>query len=175
MKNVLFILSFFAFSFHGIAQTKITAEQARSICAQQMAAFTKAVAPSFQKGQTYEQFRFTLMGKAQPTVEGSEQLRVAYNFLLQGVTNEFILTNYKGVEIANSMNYLSGLNSKGVVSDGSELFGGKTGVEGSFAKSANGPCKWYQFWCLTQEFANWVVNNWQTISQIIAIIIKVLP
>lgn len=175
MKNVLFILSFFAFSLQGIGQTKITAEQAHSICAQQMVAFTRAVAPSYQKGQTYEQFRFTLMGKTLPTPEGANQLKAAYNFLLQGVTNEFILTNYKGVEIANSMKYLSDLNSKGIISDGSELFGGKTGTDNTFAKSGDGPCKWYQFWCLTQEFANWVVNNWQTISQIIAIIIKVLP
>ena len=175
MKNVLFILSFFAFSLNGIGQTKITAEQARSICAQQMAAFTKAVAPSYQKGQTYEQFRFTLMGKAQPTVEGANQLKAAYNFLLQGVSNEFIITNYKGLEIARSMKYLSDLHDKGIDSDGSELFGGKTGAENSFAKSGDGGCKWYQFWCLMQEVANWVVNNWQTISQIIIIIIQVLP
>jgi hypothetical protein len=168
MKKLFFVLSIVSYCFAGFAQQKITQDQAKSICAQQMAAFTRAVSGAYQKGSSYDQFQYALCGRSAVTTEGVNQLKVAYNFLTQGVSNDFIIKNYSGKEVAASMNYLSNLHSKGIASDGSELFGGNTGTSNNaLAKNADGGCKWYQFWCLVQEFANWVVDNWPVISQIL--------
>ncbi|MFT3910530.1 MAG: hypothetical protein QM737_13980 [Ferruginibacter sp.] len=174
MKKLFLVLSIVSYCFTGHAQ-QVTKEQAISICAQEMAAFTKAVSGFYKKGMSYDQFQTTLCGKLQPTAEGGNQLKVAYNFLTQGASNDFIIKNYRGREVADVMNYLQNAHKKGVESDGSELFGGKTGTSNSgLAKNANG-CHWYQFWCLVQEFANWVVANWPTISQIITFIMTLFP
>ncbi|MEO8770274.1 MAG: hypothetical protein ABI402_09325 [Ferruginibacter sp.] len=165
MKKVLLVLSILSYCLTGHAQ-KITKEQAQSICAQQMAAFTKAVSPAYKNGISFDQFQSTLCGKWLPTKEGGNQLRVAYNFLTQGVTNDFIIRTYKGTEVAACMKVLLDLHNKGLESDGSELFGGKTGVDNNtYAKNAD--CRWYEVWCHLQEFANWVVANWPVIVQIL--------
>lgn len=175
MKKLFLVLSIVSYCFAGQAQEKITQDQAISICAQQMAAFTKSVSGFYKRGMSYDQFQTTLCGKLQPVKEGSNQLRVAYNFLTQGVSNDFIIKTYKGREVADVMNFLLNAHSKGIESDGSELFGGRTGTtNSSLAKNADA-CHWYQFWCLVQEFANWVVANWPAISQIIATIMTLFP
>ena len=167
MKKVLLGLSILTYCLSGHAQ-KITKEQAQSICAEQMAAFTKAVSPAYKKGISYEQFQSTLCGQLVPTKEGGNQLRVAYNFLNQGTSNDYIIRTYTGTEVAACMKFLSGLHDKGLESDGSELFGGKTGTENNgLAKLGDAGCHWYQFWCLLQQAANWVYNNWPLIAQII--------
>lgn len=166
MKKVLLVLSIMTYCLSGSAQ-KITKEQAQSICAQQMAAFTKAVSPAYKKGISYEQFQTVLCGKSLPTKEGSNQLKVAYNFLTQGVTNDFIIKNYTGAEVAACMKVLMNLHEKGIESDGSELFGGKTGTDNNGLAKLDGGCHWYQFWCHVQTFANWVVANWPIIAQIL--------
>lgn len=174
MKKLFLVLSIVSYCLTGFAQQKITAEQAKSICAQQMAAFTKGVSGSYKSGMSYDQFQYALCGRSAVSVEGVNQLRVAYDFLTQGVTNDFIIRNYAGKEVAASMNFLSNLHKKGIVSDGSELFGGKTGTDNSaLSKNANGDCRWYQFWCLVQEFANWLVNNWPAIQQILIFILSI--
>jgi hypothetical protein len=171
MKKVLLILSILSYCLSGNAQ-KITKEQAQSICAQQMAAFTRAVSPAYKKGISFDQFQSALCGQLIPTREGGNQLRAAYNFLNQGTSNDYIVKTYNGTEIAASFKVLSDLHSKGLESDGSELFGGKTGTENNgLAKLADGGCHWYQVWCLLQQFANWVVANWPLIAQIIAMLI----
>ena len=176
MKKLFLVLSIVSYCLTGLAQQKVTAEQAKSICAQQMAAFTKLVSGSYKNGMSYDQFQYVLCGKSAVSVEGVNQLRVAYNYLTQGVTSDFIIRNYPGKEVAASMNFLSNLHKKGIVSDGAELFGGKTGTENTaLAKNSDGKCKWYQFWCLLQEFANWLEDNWPVIEQIIIIILSIFP
>ena len=175
MKKVLLVLAIVCYCLTGMAQEKITYDQARLICAQEMAAFTKAVSPAYKKGFSYEQFRFTLCGKLQPIVQGTNQLRVAFNFLTQGVTNDFIIKNYKGKEIAASLDYLYNEHKKGFDSDGAELFGGKTGGENTFLSKTEGGCRWFQLWCHMQPFANWVVGNWPVIKDIILTIIMLFP
>ncbi|MEP6467462.1 MAG: hypothetical protein ABJB05_14230 [Parafilimonas sp.] len=173
MKKVLLVLSVLSYCLSGNAQ-KITKEQAQSICAQEMAAFTKAVSGAYKKGISYDQFQSTLCGKWQPTKEGGNQLLVAYNFLTQGATNDYIIKTYKGTEVAACMKVLSDLHSKGFESDGSELYGGKTGVDNNvYSKTPN--CRWYQFWCLVQDFANWVIANWEVILAILTVILNGLP
>lgn len=168
MKKVFLVLAIVSYCLTGLAQEKITKEQARLICAQEMAAFTRAVSGVYQKGISYGQFQSALCSSSLVTAEGVGQLKVAYNFLTQGVSNDFIIKTYQGKEVAASLSYLSNLHKKGISSDGSELFGGKTGTaNNNLAKNADGGCKWYQFWCLVQEFANWVINNWQVIQDIL--------
>lgn len=167
MKKLLLVLSVWICCINANAQ-KITYEEARSICAKEMAGFTKAVTGFYKKGMSYDQFQSVLCGKAIPTTEGVNQLKAAFNFLNQNTAADYIIKSYSGKEIAASMNFLSNLHKKGIESDGSELFGGTTGnANNALAKNADGGCKWYQFWCLVQEFANWVVQNWPTIAQII--------
>src|SRR6476620_730698 len=158
MKKIFVFLVMAAGFYSTQAQQKITSEQARSICAQQMASFTNVVAGAYTKGMTYDAFQYTLCGKLQPTVEGANQLKAAYNYLSAGTSSDQIIKTYSGREIAASMNFLLQSHNKGLESDGSELFGGKTGMINSTYKAAGG-CHWYQFWCLVQEFANWVINN----------------
>lgn len=168
MKKLVLFLSIVCMGLTGMSQTKITAEEARSICAQQMAAFTRSVSSVYKKGMSVDQFQFALCGKSVPTTEGRNQIRAAYNFLLAGVTNEFIVKTYNGKEVAYSMNYLYNSHQKGFESDGAELFGGKTGgANTELSRTADGPCRWYQFWCHVQVFANWVINNWPVIQAIL--------
>lgn len=166
MKKVFLVLSIVSICLSGMAQQKITQEQARSICAQEMASFTKVVSGAYKKGMSYDAFQYTLCGKWQPAIEGSNQLKTAFNFLSAGTTTDQIIKTYDGKEVAAAMNFLSQMHNKGVASDGSELFGGKTGVINNVYGKEAGGCRWYQFWCLVQEFANWVVENWPVISQI---------
>ena len=175
MKKLVLFLSIVSLGLTGMSQTKITPEEARSICAQQMAAFTRSVSSVYRKGMTVEQFQFALCGKAVPTTEGKNQIKVAHGFLMAGVTNEYIIKSYNGKEIAQSLNYLYNSHQRGFDSDGSELFGGKTGTANTeLSRTAEGPCRWYQFWCLTQTFANWVVANWPVIKEIIITIAQIL-
>ncbi|MFT3910529.1 MAG: hypothetical protein QM737_13975 [Ferruginibacter sp.] len=167
MKKIFFILMIGLNYLPGMAQEKITREQARTICAQGMAAFTKAIAPVYKPGNSYEQFQAALCGNIQPATEGANQLKIAYAFLVQSASTDAIIKNYQGKEVAASLNYLLTLHKKGIESDGSELFGGKTGsANSSFAKNAEGGCKWYQFSCLVQAALNWVVMQWVTITGI---------
>ncbi|MEO7524165.1 MAG: hypothetical protein ABIT58_08730, partial [Ferruginibacter sp.] len=93
----------------------------------------------------------------------------------QGATNDFIIKNYRGREVADVMSYLLNAHNKGIESDGSELFGGKTGIANNgLAKNDTG-CKWYEVWCHLENFANWVVANWAVIAQIIATIVALFP
>lgn len=176
MKKLVLFLSIVSMGLTGISQTNITVEEARSICAQQMAAFTRSVSSVYKKGMSVDQFHFALCGKSVPATEGRNQIKAAYNFLLAGVTNDFIIKTYNGKEIAQSMNYLYNSHKRGFESDGAELFGGKTGGSNTeLSRTAEGPCRWYQFWCLTQGFANWVVANWEVIAQILYTFGVIMP
>jgi hypothetical protein len=64
-------------------------------------------------------------------------------------------------------------HKKGISSDGTEIFGSKDILEKATSSVAReGACKWYQFWCHVQVFANWLIDNWETISQIIIFIMS---
>lgn len=155
----------------GIAQDKMTYEQARLICSQTMASFTKAVSGSYQKGNSYQQFQVALCGNIQPTTEGANQLKAAYNFLVQSASADAIIKSYDGKEVAASLNYLLNAHKRGLESDGSELFAGKTGAtNSSFAKNAEGGCRWYQVTCLVQAVVNWVVMQWATVTGILEVL-----
>lgn len=170
MKRIIFFLSMLWCSVSSYAQ--MTKEQAGSICAQEMALFTKAVSGVYEKGMTFTQFQSALCGNLQPAAEGANQLKAAYGFLVSGTTADAIVKTYAGKEIAASFSYLLNAHKRGLDSDGSELFGGKTGSANTgLAKNAEGGCKWYQVWCLMQSFATWLIMNWPGMQQLLDIII----
>lgn len=171
MKKFCVFCCIIILSFPGRAQQQLNQEQSRLICAQQMALFTTAVSGSYQKGISYEQFKFALCGKSAITVEGNNQLKVAYNFLVQGVASDAIIRTYPGKEIASSLSYLINAHNKGVNSDGAELFGGSTGSSNSnLGKNAAGGCRWYQFMCMLQSIVSTLIANWNALSAIAAAI-----
>ena len=151
----------------GIAQDNVTAEQAKAITANTMANFTQSVSFAYTKGISLGDFRKKLCGNAIPLDAGNGMIETAYSYLLNGVTKDRIIKENDGIAVAKAFKYLYDQHGKGVVSsDGSELFGGKENLEnGTVAKAAG--CRWYQFWCLVEGFANWVVNNWPTIQAIL--------
>jgi hypothetical protein len=172
MKKLLIAIVLNCCFFAGIAQETVTADQARAITANTMANFTQSVSYAYVKGITLGDFRSKLCGKAIPLDAGNGMIETAYTYLSNGVTKDRIIKENDGIAVAKAFKYLSDQNKRGVVStDGSELFGGKTALENNTVAKATG-CRWYQFWCHVQDFANWVVQNWAVIQQILIYILS---
>lgn len=174
MKKLLFALALNCCYFFGTAQDKISAEEARLITANVMANFTESVSFVYTKGISLDQFKSNLCNKAVPVKAGNGMIETAYNYLSKGITKSQIVKENDGVAVANAFKFLLDQHKKGIEIDGTELFGGKNALESAPVSKA-AVCKWYQFWCLVQDFANWVVANWPTIQQIIEFVITVLP
>lgn len=174
MKKLLFALALNCCYFFGTAQDKISAEEARLITANVMANFTESVSFVYTKGISLDQFRSRLCNKAVPVKAGDGMIETAYNYLSKGITKTQIVKENDGVAVANAFKFLSDQHNKGIDTDGTELFGGKTALESAPVSKAAG-CKWYQFWCLVQDFANWVVQNWPVILEIINVVVGLIP
>lgn len=153
--------------FFGIAQEKITAEEARNITATTMANFTFSTSNAYYKGMSLESFRAKLCGSAVPMRQGDAMIETAYIYLSKGLTKEEIINVNDGRAVANALQFLSNQHNKGIVTDGTEIFGGNN-ILLRTAFTAKEGCKWYQFWCHVQVFANWVVENWPTILEILS-------
>ncbi len=170
MKNLLFAIVLFCSSLGVTAQSNITANEAKAITANVMADFTKSVAYAYDKCVTLDEFKMKLYGKATPTAAGDGLVEAAYLYLSGGKGREEILEKDNGIAVARAFRYLYDQHKQGnVIADGSELFGGKDDLE-SNPEARAADCKWYQFWCLVENFANWVVQNWQIIHEILIII-----
>lgn len=166
MKNLLFAVALCC-SFGVTAQSNITASEARHITANVMADFTKSVAFAYEKCVTLDEFKMKLYGKATPTAAGDGMVDAAYLYLSGGKGREEILEKDNGIAVARAFKHLYDQHKQGnVIADGSELFGGKDDLE-SNPEARAADCKWYQFWCLVENFANWVVQNWPIIQQIL--------
>ena len=174
MKKLLFAIALNCCYFLGTAQTKVTADEARSITANVMANFTEAVSFVYTKGITLDQFKSKLCNKAVPVKAGAGMIETAYTYLSKGITKSQIIKENDGIAVANAFKFLSDQHAKGIATDGTELFGGKDALESAPVSKA-AACKWYQFWCLVQDFANWVVANWPVIHEIILVIIGLIP
>ncbi|MEP7163220.1 MAG: hypothetical protein ABI741_00925 [Ferruginibacter sp.] len=167
MKKLLFAMTLSCCYLLGIAQDNITAEQAKAITANTMANFTQSVSFAYTKGISLGDFRKKLCGKATPLDAGNGMIETAYSYLSNGVTKDRIIKENDGIAVAKAFRYLYDQHNRGVASsDGSELFGGKENLANSQVARAE-DCRWYQFWCHVQVFANWVVQNWPTIQQIL--------
>jgi len=170
MKKLLFAIALQCCYFLGTAQTKITSNDARVITANVMANFTESVSFAYKKGISLEQFKTSLCGRALPLQAGYGMIETAYGYLSKGIKKDQIVKENNGVAVANAFKYFLNQHKNGnVIADGSELFGGKEELANNpVAKAAD--CRWYQFWCLVENFANWVVQNWSVIYEIIIVI-----
>jgi hypothetical protein len=158
-------------------QKSITPEQGKEILVNTMANFTKGVSFAYTKGVTYKQFKSTLCGASKPIAEGDAMLLAAFNYLSTGATKEDIIREDNGKAVYDAMKYSYNIHAKGIVAepDGTELFGGKSITNSTVLAKNEAGCRWYQFWCHVQTFANWVIANWQTIKDILVVVVTLFP
>lgn len=154
MKNLLFgLIATVLFSFNGNAQEKLSQEDVRLQLAKGMADFTVSLKPAFEKAEDVEEFKKIVSGcwYQKNTEEGNNLLDAAYKLLSNKMTEQEILKNYNGKEMAGAALYLDNLSKKGVKTDGSELFGGTTGDFNPYATLFTAKCRWYQLGCWIKE------------------------
>ncbi len=153
MKNLLFgIIATILFAFNGNAQ-KLSQEDVRLILAKGMAEFTVNLKPAYDKTENVEDFKKTITGCWYSTmpVEGNDLLDAAYRILEKKLSEDEVLKEYNGKELATAVLYLDSLSKKGVRTDGSELFGGTTGDFNPYATLSSAKCRWYQLGCWLNE------------------------
>ena len=95
------------FCLPGIAQDKVTDEQAKAIAANTMANFTESVSFAYVKGISLREFKKTLCGKAVPLDAGNGMIETAYTYLSNGATKDEIIKENDGVAVARVFKYLS--------------------------------------------------------------------
>ncbi|MCF6131304.1 hypothetical protein [Flavobacterium wongokense] len=153
MKNLLFgIIATILFAFNGNAQ-KVTQEELRLILAQGMADFTSSLKPAFEKSKNVEDFKKRVTGNwySKIPTEGNDLLEASYELLSKKTSNDDILKNYNGKEMAVAALYIDSLSKKGVQTDGTELFGGTTGDFNPYSETVSAKCRWYQLACWIKE------------------------
>jgi len=179
MKKTFLIL--FSVLFFGSANAQKTGpivnkEEVRLVLAKGMTNFVTGVKPFYVKGQDQQKFVTQVCGTWKPTPEGNALLVKAYEFIVKAASPENIVSSYNGKEMAASVLYLKKVFDLNPNSNGSELFGGKTGVseKGVTTLAREGGCRWYQLWCHLENFANWIVKNWDVIKNILITLITIL-
>ena len=153
MKNLLFgLIATVLFSFNGNAQ-KVTQEDVRLQLAEGMVDFTNSLKPAYEKAEDVEEFKKIVTGcwYQKTTEEGNDLLDAAYKLLSKKTSQDDILKNYNGKEMAVAALYIDSLSRKGVKTDGSELFGGTTGDFNPYATMVTAKCRWYQLGCWIKE------------------------
>jgi len=153
MKNLLFgLVAIVLFAFNGNAQ-KITQESVRLQLAQGMSDLTSTLKPAFDKTSNAEAFKKAITGSwyTNITKEGNDLLNMSYKLLSSKASQAEILKNYNGKEMAAAALYVDNLSKRGIKTDGSELFGGKTGDFNPYANTVTAKCRWYQLGCWIKE------------------------
>jgi hypothetical protein len=153
MKNLLLgLIATVLFAFNANAQ-KITQESVRLQLAQGMSDLTVSLKPAFDKTTNVDDFKKTITGSwySKITKEGNDLLNASYKLLSNKTSQEEILKNYNGKEMAAAALFVNNLSKKGIKTDGSELFGGKTGDFNLYASTVTARCKWYQLGCWIKE------------------------
>ena len=154
MKNLLFgLIATVLFAFNGNAQEKLTQEDVRLQLAQGMADFTSSLRTAFEKTDNVEDFKKTVAGcwYAKMPSEGNDLLDAAHSILSKKLSEDEIVKEYNGKEMAVAALYIDNLSKKGIKTDGSELFGGTTGDFNPYATLVTARCRWYQLGCWIKE------------------------
>ncbi|MEO6490816.1 MAG: hypothetical protein ABIO04_12810, partial [Ferruginibacter sp.] len=136
-----------------------------------MANFTMSCSFAYTKGVTLEGFKRTLCGPATPLAAGDVMIKSAYTYLSQGVTKDQIIKTNDGKAVAGAFQFFLDQHNRGVYSDGTEIFGSRE-ILAKSTVAREGGCRWYQFWCHVEVFANWVVANWEVIQQILVFVLN---
>ncbi len=174
MKKLLLAVACICSAAISFAQPKtISKEEARFICAEMMANFTESVAPYYKDGMSYDEFRTALPGDVKPTKEATALLMNSFEMLVNKTERDVILRMNSGVEMAQALQYMYQLHEKGISTDGAEFFGISKEQQREMSSDST-KCRWYELWCNVKDFANWVIENWGTIQQIIIFIITTL-
>lgn len=128
-------------------------DQLRLQQAHVMVSFVESVKPAYKKGQTYSDFEKTILGSWNSVPEGKAMLVKAFDFISNGTSNDQILNEYSGAEIAKAHAYFNKLKKVNPNADGAELFGGTATSVNKFSEcsKAKAGCKWYQFNCFVQQ------------------------
>lgn len=147
-KLVFGIIALALFTFSGNAQNK-NQENLRLQLAQAMGDLTNSLNLAFENSDNVEEFKKTVAGCWYPEIprEGNDLLNAVYELLSNKVPKEEILKSYNGREIALAVLYIDRLAKKGIKTDGSELFGGRTGDFNSYSNLIVAQCRWYQLCC----------------------------
>ena len=154
MKNLLFgLIATVLFAFNGNAQEKLTQEDVRLQLAQGMADFTSSLRTAFEKTDNVEDFKKTVAGcwYSKMPSEGNDLLDAAHSILSKKLSEDEIVKEYNGKEMAVAALYIDNLSKKGIKTDGSELFGGTTGDFNPYATLFTARCRWYQLGCWIKE------------------------
>ncbi|HNP32653.1 MAG TPA: hypothetical protein PKN96_05125 [Flavobacterium sp.] len=152
MKNLLLgLIATVLFSLNGNAQK--TQEEVRLILAKGMVDFTNSLKPAFDKTTSVDSFKKTVAGNwySKMPKEGNDLLEAAYKLLVKKTTQDDILKNYNGKEMAAGALYVNSLLKQGIKTDGSELFGGTTGDFNPYSSTVVAKCRWYQLSCILKE------------------------
>lgn len=167
MKKLLFgFVAVIAFGFNVSAQ-KFTSEEVRVELAKGMVSFVEGVKPAYIKGQTYETFEKTIIGKWQNTENGTALLKKAYTYINSSVSSDAIIKTDSGIEIGNALSFVYTLQQKNPKADGVELFGGTTGDYNPYSSLKMASCKWYQLLCHLNNLLNFIEDHQQTICGIL--------
>lgn len=149
MKNIITLLLVCVCSTFVGAQSKSSQENTRAILATAMVSFMESVKPAYSVGMSYESFQNLLTGGARPTTEGSTLIRKAHDFLSKKYSNQAILDNYSGLEIASAYVKLKALNDSRFADISKDLFTTSTGNFNPYQNKRPRPtsCYWYQMSC----------------------------
>lgn len=159
MKKFLFGL--IATVFFGLSANaqKFTKEEARMYAAKAYVNFKNSLSEYQKNSKSYEHFITIIVNPTGNTFpkEGSNLLKVAYNDLKNRTSDESILKNYSGKEIADALRYLKNNPNK----TEEDLFGLKN-TEKTSLQTKGGPngdikiayldentvgCRWWQIRC----------------------------
>ena len=149
MKKLVFcILAILLCGYNVDAQNK-NQEALRLQLAQGMVALTSSLNLAFENSDNLEEFKKTVTGCWYPEItrEGNDLLSAVYELLIKKFSKEEILKNYNGKEMALALLYIDNLSKNRIKTDGSELFGGKTGDFNSYSNLIDAQCRWYQICC----------------------------
>lgn len=115
MKNLLLgLIATVLFAFNGNAQ-KVTQESVRLQLAKGMVDFKTTLKPAFDKTKSIEDFKKAITGSwyTKITPEGNDLLTVTYGLLAKKTSDQEILKNYNGKEIAAAILFVDNLTKKG--------------------------------------------------------------
>ena len=161
MKNILTLILVCICSTLVGAQSKSSQENTRAILAKAMISFIESVKPAYSAGMSYESFQNLLTGGARPTAEGSTLIRKAHDFLSKKYSNQAILDNYPGLEMASAFVKLKSLNDSKVTDISIDLFTTSTGNFNPYQNKKPKPtsCYWYQMSCHIGDHYSEIVSG----------------
>ena len=145
-----------------------------------MVSFVDGVKPIYREGMNLETFTSKLVGDNHArnmTPEGRALLDKAFEYLSKGASPNDILKTDTGSEIASALLFVKTHNYKNKTEDGDlVLFGNTTGEDFPSDSQLNERrrCKWYQIGCHLSNIWNWLVENHETILEVLTTVAAII-